>query len=110
MYSKVNYHNLFYFIGNFASKQEIDAMHDLLRTAKIKHESPKKEEHDDDSSSMDIRIDLNENDDYEPHIDTNLFNILPTESISHICTFLDRSSIKYLKGMSRRLGIICLGE
>eukprot|EP01083_Nonionella_stella_P028494 78469_1 len=104
------YHHLFYFISHFASKQEIDAIHDLLQTVKIKHESSHKEEHDHDSSSMDICTDLNDDDDHEPRTDTNLFNILPTESISHICSFLDRSSIKDFKGMSRRLGVICLEE
>eukprot|EP01083_Nonionella_stella_P123125 370805_1 len=104
------HHNFFYFISNFASKQEIDEVHDLLQTVKIKHESSNKEEQDNGSSSMDISNDLNEDDDYEPHSDTNLFNLLPTESISHICSFLDRSSIKDFKGMSRRLGVICLEE
>lgn len=69
-------------------RHHLKEINNIIKIAKLSYDKNKSE------------IDIND--------ESNFFNLLPTESISSICSFLQRNDIKSLKLVSADLGSICL--
>ena len=100
---------LFTFLARFAELPQINSMHQLIKTIKVKDDQ-KARSHVRQLQDAQDTPQSADDDSHTDNIDADPFLSLPNVSLSHICDFLMRDDLLHFTFVSRQIAIVCLEE